>query len=327
MSNKNYIKLAKKSAAKQISELKKINKVFNSSFVKAVESIYKCRGKVICAGIGKSGLIARKVSATLSSIGISSFFLSPSEANHGDLGQIDKKDLLLVFSYSGNTTELTSILKYANRFNIKIIGVASKPDSTLIKASDIKILIPNVKEADPTGMVPTSSTSITLLLGDCLAVALMNKIKFSKERFKVFHPGGNIGQTLLLVKDIMLSGTKIPKINIKNNIQEASKKITKFKLGIAVVMDKNKVKGVLTDGDARRSIRYNQKNEEIKKHMNPNPVFVSENFTASKALSMMNKLKITSLLVTSEKNFVSKKKYLDLKGIIHIHSLLKFGIK
>ena len=197
MNKKNYIRLAKQSAAKQISELKKINKVFNNSFVKAVESIYQCRGKVICAGVGKSGLIARKVSATLSSVGISSFFLSPSEANHGDLGQIDKKDLLLVFSYSGNTSELTSILKYANRFNIKIIGVASKPDSTLIKASDIKILIPNVKEADPTGMVPTSSTSITLLLGDCLAVALMNKIKFSKERFKVFHPGGNIGQTLL----------------------------------------------------------------------------------------------------------------------------------
>ena len=186
MSNKNYIKLAKKSAAKQISELKKINKVFNSSFVKAVESIYKCRGKVICAGIGKSGLIARKVSATLSSVGISSFFLSPSEANHGDLGQIDKKDLLLVFSYSGNTTELTSILKYANRFNIKIIGVASKPDSTLIKASDIKILIPNVNEADPTGMVPTSSTSITLLLGDCLAVALMNKIKHKQFSFHMY---------------------------------------------------------------------------------------------------------------------------------------------
>ena len=166
----------------------------------------------VISGVGKSGIIARKVSATLSSVGVSSFYLNPGEANHGDLGQIDKRDILLVFSYSGNTRVLTSILKYANRFNIKIIGVASKPDSTLIKASDIKILIPNVKEADPTGMVPTSSTSITLLLGDCLAVALMNKIKFSKERFKVFHPGGNIGQTLLLVKDIMLSGSKIPKI-------------------------------------------------------------------------------------------------------------------
>ena len=325
MSNKNYIKLAKKSAAKQISELKKINKVFNSSFVKAVETIYKCHGKVICAGIGKSGLIARKVSATLSSVGISSFFLSPSEANHGDLGQIGRKDLLLVFSYSGNTTELTSILKYANRFNIKIIGVASKPDSTLIKASDIKILIPNVKEADPTGMVPTSSTSITLLLGDCLAVALMNKIKFSKERFKVFHPGGNIGQTLLLVKDIMVSGSKIPKIKITNNIKEASSKITKYKLGLVIVMKKNIVAGILTDGDARRSLRYNHKPQSLTKIMTPSPLFISENSTASKALAIMNKKKITSLLVTSEKDLNKKNK--KLIGIVHIHSLLQFGIK
>jgi arabinose-5-phosphate isomerase len=325
MSSKNYIKLAKKSAAIQISELKKINKVFNSSFVKAVEAIYKCRGKVICAGVGKSGLIARKVSATLSSVGISSFFLSPSEANHGDLGQIDRKDLLLVFSYSGNTTELTSILKYANRFNIKVIGVASKPDSTLIKASDIKILIPNVTEADPTGMVPTSSTSITLLLGDSIAVALMNKIKFSKERFKVFHPGGNIGQTLLLVKDIMVSGSKIPKIKITNNIKEASSKITKYKLGLAIVMKKNIVAGIVTDGDARRSLRYNLKSQNLNKIMTPNPFFISENSTASKALAIMNKRKITSLLVTSEKYLNKKNK--KLIGIVHIHSILKFGIK
>ena len=325
MNKKNYIKLAKKSADKQISELKKIKKVFNNSFIKAVESIYQCKGKVICAGVGKSGLIARKVSATLSSVGISSFFLSPSDANHGDLGQIDKKDLLLIFSYSGNTTELTSILKYANRFNIKIIGVASKADSILIKASDVKILIPIVKESDPTGMVPTSSTSITLLLGDCLAVALMNKIKFSKERFKVFHPGGNIGQALLLVKDIMVSGSKIPKIKISSNIKEASNKITKFKLGIAIVMRKNIVEGILTDGDARRSLRYNLKSQKLKKIMTPNPVFISENSTASKALAIMNKKRITSLLVTSDNNMNSKFK--KLKGIVHIHSILQSGVK
>jgi len=327
MNKKNYIKLAKNSAAKQISELKKINKVFNSSFVKAVELIYNCKGKVICAGVGKSGLIARKVSATLSSVGISSFFLSPSEANHGDLGQIDKKDLLIVFSYSGNTSELTNILKYANRFNIKIIGVASKQDSILIKASDVKILIPIVKEADPTGMVPTSSTSITLLLGDCLAVALMNKIKFSKERFKVFHPGGNIGQTLLLVKDIMVRGAKIPKIKINSNIKEASNRITKYKLGLAIVMKKNVVEGILTDGDARRSLRYNLKSQDIKKIMNSNPVFISENSSASKALAIMNKKKITSLLVTSEKNLNKKNRNKNLKGIVHIHSILQYGIK
>ena len=325
MSNKDYIKLARKSAAKQISELKKINKVFNSSFSKAVESIYNCKGKVICSGVGKSGLIGRKISATLSSIGISSFFLNPSEANHGDLGQIDKKDILLVFSYSGNTVELSNMLKYANRYNIKVIGIASNVNSILLKASDIKILIPKVKETDPTGMVPTSSTSITLLLGDCLAVALMNKIKFSKERFKVFHPGGNIGQALLLVKDIMVSGSKIPRIKMSSNIKEASKKITKYKLGLAIVMKKNNVAGILTDGDARRSIRYNLKNQSLEKIMTSNPVFISANSTASKALAIMNKKKITSLLVTSEENLNNKNK--KLLGIVHIHSILQFGVK
>lgn len=230
MRKNNYIKIAKKAAKTQILELKKINKVFNKTFVKAVDLIANCKGKVICAGIGKSGLIARKVSATLSSVGISSFFLNPGEANHGDLGQIDKRDILLVFSYSGNTSEIMNMLKYANRFNIKVIGVASKSDSILIKASDIKILLPEVIEADPTRMVPTTSTSITLLFGDCLAIALMNKINFSKDKFKLWHPGGSIGQTLLMVKDIMIKGKKLPKINIKNNIFEAVKEINKKKI-------------------------------------------------------------------------------------------------
>ena len=142
MVKENYIKIAKKSAGIQITELKKINKVFNKSFVKAVDILANCKGKVICAGVGKSGLIARKISATLSSIGISSFFLNPSEANHGDLGQIDKRDVLLVFSYSGNTSEISNMLRYANRFNIKILGISSKKDSILIKASDVPLIIP-----------------------------------------------------------------------------------------------------------------------------------------------------------------------------------------
>ena len=160
MAKDNYIKIAKKSAGIQIAELKKINKVLNKSFVKAVDTLANCKGKVVCAGVGKSGLIARKISATLSSIGVSSFFLNPSEANHGDLGQIDKRDVLLVFSYSGNTSEISNILRYANRFNIKVLGIASKKDSILIKASDVPLIIPQVRESDPTGMVPTSSTSI-----------------------------------------------------------------------------------------------------------------------------------------------------------------------
>ncbi len=323
----NYISVAKRSAAIQISELKKINKIFDKSFVRAVELMASCKGKVITAGIGKSGLIARKVSATLSSVGISSFFLNPSEANHGDLGQIDKRDLLLVFSYSGNTSEISNMLRYANRFNIKIIGVASRKDSLLLKASDVKILLPQVKESDPTGMVPTTSTSITLLLGDCLAVALMNKIRFSKERFKVFHPGGNIGQTLLLVKDIMITGNKLPKINMNKNIYDAIKIIDKKKLGLVVVMDKNQVKGILTDGDARRGIKYYSKNDYLKKFITSNPLFISESAPASKALSLMNERKITSLLVTTEQNYNKNKLSKKLKGIVHIHSLLQYGIK
>ena len=198
MNKKNYISLAKKSADIQIHELKKVKKIFNKSFIKAIDLILNCKGKVIFAGIGKSGLIAKKVSATFSSVGIPSFFCHPTEALHGDLGQIEKKDILIIFSYSGNTSELNNLLKYANRFQVKIIGIASKPDSILLKASDVKLIIPKVKEADITGMVPTSSTSISLLLGDCLATTLMQQKKFSKEKFKIFHPGGNIGNSLKL---------------------------------------------------------------------------------------------------------------------------------
>ena len=327
MAKKNYISEAKKAAAVQISELKKINKIFNKSFVQAVELMANFKGKVIAAGIGKSGIIARKISATLSSVGVSSFFLNPSEANHGDLGQIDKRDLLLVFSYSGNTAEIANMLRYANRFNIKIIGIASKKDSLLLKASDIKIILPQVKESDPTGMVPTTSTSITLLLGDCLAVALMNKMSFSKERFKIFHPGGNIGQNLLLVKDIMIVGSKLPKVNMGKNIYAAIKVIEKKKLGLAVVVEKNNIRGILTDGDARRGIKYLSKDDNLKKFMTSNPLFISESAPASKALSVMNEKKITSLLVTSEQNYNSGKINKKLKGIVHIHSLLQYGIK
>ena len=325
MNKKNYISLANKAANIQINELKKIKKVFNNSFIKSVDLILNCKGKVIFAGIGKSGLIARKISATFSSVGIPSFFCHPSEALHGDLGQIEKKDILIIFSYSGNTSELNNILKYANRYRIKIIGVASKPDSILLKASDIKLVLPKVKEADVTGMVPTSSTSITMLLGDCLATTVMYQKKFSKEKFKVFHPGGNIGNSLLLAKDIMVSGNKMPVISYKNNFKEALRVMSQKKLGI-VVINKNKyIKGIVTDGDLRREIKNYSNNKNLFKFMTKNPLTVNEDMPASKALSIMNDKKITSLLVVSNKDY--KKSNKILKGIIHIHFLLKNGIK
>ena len=322
---KNYIPLANKAATLQINELKKIRKVFNNSFNKAVELILGCKGKVIFAGIGKSGLIARKVSATFSSVGIPSFFCDPAQALHGDMGQIEKKDILVIFSYSGNTSELTNMLKYANRYRIKIIGVASKPDSILLKASDIKLVVPKVKESDLTGMVPTTSTSITLLLGDCLATTVMHQKKFSKEKFKVFHPGGNIGGTLLLAKDIMIDGKKMPVVDYKKQLREILKVMNEKKLGIVVIIKNKFISGLLTDGDLRRGIKYFSKNQNLKKIINQKPFIVNENMPASKALAIMSEKKITSLLVVSDKNFKQKNKM--LKGIIHIHTLLQNGIK
>ncbi len=325
MKKKSYISQAKKSANIQISELKKINKVFNHSFVAAVDLILNCKGKVILAGIGKSGLIARKISATFSSVGIPSFFCHPTEALHGDMGQIEKKDVLIVFSYSGNTAELTKMLKYANRYRIKIIGIASKPDSILLKASDIKIVLPKVKEADITGMVPTSSTSITLLLGDCLATTVMRQRKFSKEKFKVFHPGGNIGSSLLLAKDIMITGSKMPIISNKKNFKDALRVMNQKNLGIVVILKNKYIESLITDGDLRRELKNYDYLKKLTNIGTKKPFTVNENMPASKALAIMNEKRITSLLVVSDKDLKRSSKV--LKGIIHIHSLLKNGVK
>ena len=325
MNKKKYISLAKKSAEIQISELKKIKKVLNNSFVKAVDLILNCKGKIIFAGIGKSGLIARKISATFSSVGIPSFFCDPAQALHGDMGQIERRDVLIIFSYSGNTSELNNMLKYANRYRIKIIGVASKSDSILLKASDVKLLLPKVREADLTGMVPTTSTSITLLLGDCLATTVMQKRNFSKEKFKVFHPGGNIGGSLLLAKDIMVSGNKMPVINLNKNFRQALKIKNQKKLGIVVIIKNKFIKGLVTDGDLRREIKSYSSEKKLDQFIKKKPLVVNENMPASKALSIMNEKKITSLLVVSDKDYSKNNKV--LKGIIHIHFLLNNGIK
>ena len=324
MNKKDYISQALKAANIQIRELKKVKKIFNKSFIKAVDLILNCKGKVIFAGIGKSGLIAKKISATFSSVGIPSFFCDPAQALHGDMGQIEKKDILIIISYSGNTSELANMLKYSNRYRIKIIGIASKLESILLKASDIKIVLPKVKESDITGMVPTSSTSITLLLGDCLATTVMQQKKFSKEKFKVFHPGGNIGSSLLLAKDIMVVGNKMPTINYNKNFKEALKVMNMKKLGIVVITKNKFIKGLVTDGDLRRELKNYNVNKNLNKFMTKTPFVVNENMPSSKALAIMNEKKITSLLVVSDKDY--KKKNKVLKGIIHIHLLLQGGI-
>ena len=199
MNSKNYISFAKKSADIQINELKKIKKIFNRSFISALELIMKCKGKVIFSGVGKNSFICKKAAATFSSVGVPSFFVDPTGVSHGDAGQIQKKDILIIISNSGNTSELTNLLKFANRHGIKIIGIASNPSSMLMKASDIKITYPKLKESDPNNIVPTSSTSFVMLLCDCMATTIMAKENFQR-KFFLYHKGGNLEHHLGLLK-------------------------------------------------------------------------------------------------------------------------------
>ena len=325
MKNKNYISLAKKAANVQINELKKIKKIFDKSFVKAVELIINCKGKVLFSGVGKNSYICKKASATFSSVGIPSFFVDPTGVSHGDAGQIDKKDVLIIISNSGNTAELANLLKFANRFRIKIIGIASNSNSMLLKASDIKILYPKLKESDPNNIVPTTSTTFVMMFCDCLATTIMEKRKFTKEKFFLYHKGGNLGASLRLAKDIMVSGNKMPVVDYKKNFSQALKIMNQKKLGIVVITKNRFIKGLITDGDLRRVLNKPLKDRNINNISRSYPLVINENMPASKALGFMSEKKITSLLVVSDKHKDKKNKI--LKGIIHIHFLLGTGVK
>ena len=321
MKKKSYISLAKKAASIQINELKKIKKVFNNSFIEAVDLIMNCKGKVIFSGVGKNSFICKKAAATFSSVGIPSFFVDPTGVSHGDAGQIEKKDILIIISNSGNTAELTNLLKFANRFRIKIIGIASNSKSMLLRASDIKILYPKLKESDPNNIVPTSSTSFVMLICDCLATTIMEKRKFTKENFFLYHKGGNLGSSLRLAKDIMVTGNKMPVVDHKKSFNQALKIMNQKKLGIVVITKSRFIKGLITDGDLRRVLNNPSYNKDLNKITRKYPMVINENMSASKALGFMSEKKITSLLVVSDKDKNKKNKV--LKGIIHIHFLLE----
>ena len=320
MNNKDYITLANKAASIQIKELKKIKKVFNNSFIDAVNLIINCKGKVIFSGVGKNSFICKKAAATFSSVGIPSFFVDPTGVSHGDAGQISKKDILIIISNSGNTNELVNLLKFAIRFRIKIIGIASNSNSILLKASDIRIHYPKLKESDPNNIVPTTSTSFVMMFCDCLATTIMVKKKFTKENFFMYHRGGNLGASLRLAKDIMVTGKKMPVINHKKSFDQALRIMNKKKLGIVVITKDKFIKGLITDGDLRRVLNSPTKEKNINTIIRNYPLVINENMPASKALAFMSEKKITSLLVVSDKD--KKKKNKVLKGIIHIHFLL-----
>ena len=314
----NLIKVGKDVIELQIKALKKLKNSIDGSFTKAVNAIIKCQAKVIICGVGKSGIIASKISATLSSVGTPSFTVSASDCSHGDLGRITKKDILILISNSGNTKELGNIIKFAKSSNILLIGIMSNKNSMLYKASNIKLNLPQVEESGH-GIVPTSSTTSQLSIGDALAVALMKKKKFSMIDFKKYHPLGSLGNKLKTAGDLMLTKNKIPLIKDDKKMINAIRIINLKKLGFLVVINSEGLtKGVFTDGDLKRLMRKKSKidNLKIKDYMTKKPLSVEENMLASEVLSIMNKKKITNVCVHNKKNNQKT------TGVLHIHNLL-----
>ena len=302
----------------EIKALQKLKKSLNQNFNRAVDAIVNCQSKVILCGVGKSGIIANKISATLSSIGTPSFSLSANDCSHGDMGSITKKDILILISYSGNSTELKNIINYANRNKILLIGITSKINSELYKNCDISLMTPEVKEAG-LDMIPTSSTITQLSIGDALAISTLKKKKIKNLDFKKFHPSGSLGEKLKTVEDLMLTKNKIPFINENTPMNKALKIMTEKKLGTLIARNKKKITtGIVTDGQVRR---LSSKNIflnllKVKDVMTKNPIKIEKDTLATKALSIMNEKKITSLCVYNQK------KKSETIGIIHVHNIL-----
>ncbi len=324
MKNKKLQLIAKNVIQDEINALKKIKSSIGNSFNQIVKTILNRKnGKIIISGVGKSGIISKKWAATFSSVGIPSFFLDASNASHGDMGQITSNDTVILISLSGQSEELKNIIQYTSRNKtIKLIGITSKKNSILYKNSDIKFLMPYVKEADQGNIVPTSSTTVQLALGDAIAIACMRYNNFGRLDFKKFHPGGSLSTKLKTVSDLMITGNKIPFVQEKILVKDALKVLTKKGLGV-ILIKKNKItKGILTDGDLKRLNRKFKDFQklEIKKVMKKNPISVDKDTLAAQALSIMNEKKITSLCIHRRKQ---KNKTI---GIIHIHNILGANI-
>ena len=319
------IKLGKDVINLEINALKKLRNNINLSFNNIIKTILSCRnGKIIISGVGKSGIIAKKWAATFSSTGTPSFFLDASNASHGDMGQITSNDVVILISNSGQSQELKNIIQYSSRNkNIKLIGITSKKDSILYKNSDISFLMPTTKEAGLGNIVPTSSTTSQLALGDAIAIACMNHRNFTKLDFKRYHPSGSLSIKLKTVSDLMLTGDKLPIVKDNIKMEKALKIINNKKLGVLIIKKTNgDTAGIITDGDLKRiAQKYNKfDNLELKKVMTKNPVSVDKETLAASALSIMNTKKITSLCVHKNKRI---KKTI---GIVHMHDILRSNI-
>jgi len=320
------ISSARKTIQTEISGLKKLLKSFNhlSKFSKVVTLISQIKGKVVVVGSGKSFIIGNKISSSLSSLGTPSVAFDSSSLNHGSMGSIQKGyDALLIFSVSGETSELDTILRYSNRNNIPVIGVSCKSSSSLLRFSSIPILLPRVIEAG-SSLAPTSSQINFLSFGDALAIALAERKRFSNKNFVNLHPHGQLATALVLVKEIMVKGKEIPFISSNKSMREAVKKMSNKKLGIVCVKDKNRKVSIITDGDCRKNSN-NLYHKSILQVATKNPVWISDNDAALSAIEKMNSKKITSLLVSRNKDI--NKQIKKVIGVIHLHHCLSRGIK
>lgn len=295
----------------------------NSDFEKAVDMIYSSKGRVVVTGMGKSGLVGKKIAATLASTGTPAFFLHPAEASHGDLGMVTERDIIIAISNSGETGELIGLIPFLKRFGIKLISMTGNPRSTLAKASDIALDISVKEEACPMGIVPTASTTATMAMGDAVAVALLMKRGLNEKDFAFFHPGGSIGKKFFIkVSDLMHTGDRLPVVSLDTPMSKAVIEMSSKRLGHAIVLDKNgRVSGIMTDGDVRRGLeKWGGKLFDLtaKKIMTRKPKTISGEELAVKALSVMEGSSITALIVSDEKGIPA--------GIIHLHDILKQGI-
>ena len=318
------IKRAKQVLQIEAKAIEQLVKRINEQFVQAVELILACEGKVVVTGVGKSGIIGQKIASTLASTGTPAFFLHPTEGIHGDLGMLEKKDIVVAISNSGETDELSQILPLIKRYGNKLIALTGKANSTLARAGDVVLDVSVEEEACPLGLAPTASTTVTLAMGDALAVALLEKRGFNKEDFAIRHPGGKLGRRLLLkVSDLMHVGDELPMVYEETLMKGALLEITSKRLGVTGVMNKrHELVGVITDGDLRRALeRYTDLLERTAGEvMTKNPKWIEAGTLAAQAVQRMEEYAITSLFVFDKAGERSP------RGIIHLHDLLKAGV-
>jgi len=319
--NNPYIASAINATKQEIKGLEALLNFYDENFIKAVELILKCKGRIIISGMGKSGHVANKIAATLASTGTPSFFIHPGEASHGDLGMITPQDVVILLSNSGETKELRDIIFYCKRFEIPLIGIVRRAESELAKSSTVALILPEIAEANKIN-APTTSTTMMLALGDAISVALIDAKDFNHENFGVFHPGGKLGSAFIRVAEIMRTGNSIPQIIYSAKMPQVLLEMTSKHLGCTAIIDENQnLVGIITDGDLRRHIDKEFLSHDASEIMTKNPITINQEMLAVEAIAILNKKSITSLFVVDE---TAKGK--KVVGILHIHDCLKAGV-